>query len=202
MDVVLASRNRGKLAELQALLKPLNWRLQPLSDFTEQEAEEVAPTFLENALLKARFAARVSGRAALADDSGLEVDALHGAPGVRSARYAGGGGDAANNRKLLESLAAVAEERRSARFVCVMAFLRHAEDPVPVIAQGLWPGRILRAPRGGGGFGYDPLFFVPGHGCAAAELPPEEKNHISHRAQAAQALLMQLRESGIGNQAS
>ncbi|MFA5938340.1 MAG: RdgB/HAM1 family non-canonical purine NTP pyrophosphatase [Sinimarinibacterium sp.] len=192
-EVVLASRNRKKLAEMQALLAPLGMTLSLVSEFSAEAAEETAPTFVENALLKARHAATVSGLPAIADDSGIEVDALLGRPGVYSARYAGASaGDADNNARLLHDLAGVAVDRRSARFVCVMAFLRHAEDPVPVIAQGLWRGRILDAPRGANGFGYDPLFWVPDHGCSSAELDADVKNRISHRAQAAAALLAQL----------
>ncbi|MFP5305383.1 MAG: RdgB/HAM1 family non-canonical purine NTP pyrophosphatase [Gammaproteobacteria bacterium] len=195
-EAVLASRNRKKLAEMQALLAPLSLKLHPVSDFTDEAAAETAPSFVENALLKARHAARVSGLAAIADDSGIEVDALHGRPGVRSARYAGlDGDDAANNALLLRELAGVPEAARGARFVCAMVWLRHAEDPVPVIAQGFWRGRILDAPRGANGFGYDPLFHVPEHGCSAAELDAAVKNRISHRARAVAALIAQLRET-------
>jgi len=187
---VLASRNTKKLGEMQALLTPLGLQLRLVSEFTDEEAAETAPTFVENALLKARHAARVSGLPAIADDSGLEVDALLGRPGVHSARYAGlPSDDAANNHKLLEELAAVPASARGARFVCVMVALRHAEDPVPLIAQGFWRGQILEAPRGQQGFGYDPLFWVPEQNRSSAELPAAEKNRLSHRAQAAQALL-------------
>jgi XTP/dITP diphosphohydrolase len=196
-EVVLASHNAGKLAEMQALLAPLGWHLRPLSEFSAEGAEETASSFIENALLKARFAAQISGLPALADDSGIEAMALDGAPGVRSARYAGEhGDDAANNRALLAALAARPEASRAARFVCAMAFLRHAEDPVPVIAQGLWMGEILPAPRGEGGFGYDPLFLVPDLNRSAAELPAAEKNRISHRGRAVRALLRQLQGHG------
>ena len=193
-EVVLASRNAGKLAEMQALLTPLAWRLRLVSDFTDDAAEETAPSFVENALLKARHAARVSGLPAIADDSGIEVDALRGRPGVHSARYAApGASDADNNARLLHELAGVPEAHRGARFVCVMVALRHADDPVPLIAQGVWRGRILDAPRGAKGFGYDPLVFVPERTCSSAELDPAVKNRISHRAQAAAALLAGLR---------
>jgi XTP/dITP diphosphohydrolase len=211
MEAVLASRNRGKLAEMQALFGAAGLTLRLVSEFSDVAAEESAPTFVENALAKARHAARASGLPAIADDSGLEVDALNGRPGVISARYAAlgaspgdipvstgrrdagvHGDDAANNARVLRELAGLPEDRRGARFVCVMAFLRHAEDPVPLIAQGAWRGRILEAPRGANGFGYDPLFFVPTHGCASAELPAEVKNRISHRALAAAGLLAQL----------
>jgi len=191
--LVLASRNAGKLAEMQSLLAPQGWTVRLLSDFTDGAAVEDAPTFVENAIAKARFAAAASGLPALADDSGLEVDALHGAPGVRSARYAAEeADDAANNAKLLAALDGLSDEARTARFVCVMAFLRHAEDPVPVIAHGEWHGRIRHAPSGEGGFGYDPLFDVPEAGCSAAELRSERKQQLSHRGQAMRALLGQL----------
>lgn len=195
---VLASRNAKKLAEMQALLAPLGLCLRLVSEFSDETPAETAPSFVENALIKARHAARVSGRPAIADDSGLEVAALGGAPGVHSARYAGEpSDDAANNAKLLQALAGVPESGRSARFVSVLAFLRHAEDPVPVLAQGLWSGRILEAPRGVRGFGYDPLFWVPEQGCSSAELAPETKNRLSHRALASAELLRQLRAAAL-----
>ncbi|MFW5909360.1 MAG: RdgB/HAM1 family non-canonical purine NTP pyrophosphatase [Thiohalospira sp.] len=186
---VLASGNRGKVAELSALLEPAGLVVEPQSDHGVPEAEEPHPTFVENALAKARNAARHTGLAAIADDSGLVVDTLNGAPGVRSARYAGpDGDDAANNARLLAELEGVPEAQRTARFVCVLVYLDHAEDPTPVIAQGFWEGRILEAPRGEGGFGYDPLFWVPDRGCASAELEAAEKNRISHRGRALTAL--------------
>lgn len=195
-DLVLASRNRKKLLELEALLAPLGYRLRLVSEFSDVEPDESAPTFVENALIKARHAARVSGLPAIADDSGLEVAALGGAPGVHSARYSGvHGDDAANNAKLLSSLAAVKDDRRSARFISVLAMLRHADDPVPLIAFGAWPGRILQAPRGMQGFGYDPLFLDPESGLTAAEMTADAKNAVSHRARAFAALLAQLRPS-------
>ncbi|MHA7833200.1 MAG: RdgB/HAM1 family non-canonical purine NTP pyrophosphatase [Algiphilus sp.] len=197
--LVLASRNAGKLTEMQALLAPQGWHVRLLSEFSEGAAVEDAPTFVENAIAKARYAAAVSGLPALADDSGLEVEVLEGAPGVRSARYAGvDADDAANNAKLLAALSDVPEAARAARFVCVMAFLRHAEDPVPRIAQGEWQGRILSAPRGDGGFGYDPLFEITELGCSAAELSREQKQARSHRGQAMRALLAQLPRGGDG----
>jgi XTP/dITP diphosphohydrolase len=195
-SVVLASRNGKKLAEMQALLAPLGLKLRLVSEFTDEAAEETAPSFVENALLKARHAAHVSGLPAIADDSGIEVAALHGAPGVHSARYAGAhGDDDANNRKLLAALAGRPAAERGARFVCALTYLRHADDPVPVIALGLWSGRILETPRGANGFGYDPLFWVPEHDCSSAELDPALKNRISHRARAVAALVAQLRET-------
>jgi len=193
-EIVLASRNAKKLAELQGLLGALGYRLRPLSEFSGEAAEEHAPSFVENALLKARHAAKVSGLPALSDDSGIEVDALNGAPGVHSARYAGANAsDAANNTRLLEALRDVPMHRRGARYVCVLAFVRQPYDPVPVLAQGEWRGQLLETPRGNNGFGYDPLFWVAQHGKSAAELPAELKNRLSHRARAAAALLQALR---------
>ncbi|GMQ52238.1 RdgB/HAM1 family non-canonical purine NTP pyrophosphatase [Halopseudomonas aestusnigri] len=182
-ELVLASNNKGKLAELQAMLGD-SITVRPQSDFTDIEAEETGLTFVENALIKARHAARISGLPALADDSGLAVDALGGAPGIYSARYAGGGGDAANNAKLLEALKDVPDAERGAQFICALALLRHAEDPIPVICEGAWQGRILHAPSGEHGFGYDPLFWVPERDCSSAKLSPQEKNQLSHRARA------------------
>lgn len=183
-EVVLASGNAGKVRELQALLGP-GWRIRPQSDLGVPPVEETGDTFLANALLKARHAARLTGLPALADDSGLEVDALGGEPGVRSARYAGpGADDAANNSKLLAALAGVPEAGRTARFRCVLVWLDGPDDDVPLVAEGAWQGRILAAPRGKGGFGYDPLFLDPGTGLAAAEMDPVAKNARSHRGQA------------------
>ncbi len=182
MKVVLATGNKGKVRELSAILADAGITVQPQSDFAVPEAEETGLTFVENAILKARNAAAHTGLPAVADDSGIEVDALNGAPGIYSARYAGKEADSAdNNAKLLEVLKGLPESQRTARFRCVIVYLRHADDPSPIIAEGAWEGRILEAPRGEGGFGYDPLFFVPTHGCSSAELPPEEKNRISHR---------------------
>jgi len=193
-EVVLASRNAKKLAELQDLLGALDYRLRAVSEFSDEPAEEHAPSFVENALLKARHAARVAGLPALADDSGIEVEALNGAPGVHSARFAGAGAsDAANNEKLLEALRDVPAHRRTARYVCVLAFVRQPYDPIPLLAQGEWRGTLLEAPRGAAGFGYDPLFWVAEHGQSAAELPAALKNRLSHRARAAAALLQALR---------
>ncbi len=188
-EIVLATGNAGKQKELEALLAglPLTLRLQ--SEFGVSSAEETGLTFVENAILKARHAARETGLPALADDSGLEVDALGGAPGVHSARYAGpGAGDADNVDKLLGALAGVDAPGRGAAFRCVVVLMRHANDPAPIICSGRWPGRIAAAPVGDGGFGYDPVFFVPDHGATAAELPAATKNAISHRAQALAAL--------------
>ena len=189
MKLVLASGNAGKLAEFRTLLGDAGWDVRPQSEFGIGDAEETGLSFIENAILKARHAARASGLPALADDSGLCVDALDGAPGLYSARYAGAHGDAAANiDKLLGQLREVEPARRTARFVCVLALLRHAEDPTPVIAQGEWEGRILSTPRGNHGFGYDPVFLVPEHDASAAQLEPALKHRISHRAQAMAAL--------------
>lgn len=192
--MVLASSNKKKLAELQNLLSDLDWQVQPQSTFNIPDAVENGASFIENAIIKARHAAQISGLPALADDSGLAVDALGGNPGIYSARFAGEhGNDAANNQKLLDALIDVPEEKRTAQFHCVLALVRHAEDPVPVVCHGVWQGSILRAPRGENGFGYDPLFWVPSHACSSAELSAIEKNRISHRGQAMQLLLNALR---------
>lgn len=193
-ELVLASRNVKKLAEMRELLAPAGLPLRSIADFSDVEPEETATTFVENALIKARHAAKVSGLPALADDSGIEVAALGGRPGVYSARYAGGhGDDAANNAKLLDAMREVPDSARSARFVAVLVLLRHAEDPVPLIAQGFWEGRILREPRGRHGFGYNPVFLDVASGLSAAEMTAEQKNARSHRAQAVAGLLAQLR---------
>ena len=188
-QLVLASHNAGKLKELQAMLGA-SVQLRSVSEFSTVEPEETGLSFVENAILKARNAARLSGLPALADDSGLAVDFLGGAPGIYSARYAEGLGDAANNAKLLQALQDVPVEQRGAQFVCVLALVRHAEDPLPILCEGLWPGRILTAASGAHGFGYDPLFWVPERSCSSAELGPVEKNQLSHRARA-MALLRQ-----------
>ncbi|WP_285276279.1 RdgB/HAM1 family non-canonical purine NTP pyrophosphatase [Halopseudomonas bauzanensis] len=182
-QLVLASNNAGKLKELQAMLGA-HIEVLPQSQFISEEAEETGLSFIENAILKARHAARASGLPALADDSGLAVDALGGAPGIYSARYADGLGDAANNAKLLDALKDVPDEQRGARFICALALVRHADDPVPIICEGAWEGRILHAAQGEHGFGYDPLFLVPELGVSSAELPAEQKNQLSHRARA------------------
>ncbi|MEF9978150.1 MAG: RdgB/HAM1 family non-canonical purine NTP pyrophosphatase [Thermomonas sp.] len=182
MKLVLASSNAGKLVELRELLGDAGIDLHTQSEFGVEDAEESGLSFIENAILKARHASRATGLPALGDDSGLCVDALDGAPGLYSARYSGVHGNAeANIDKLLRELDGVADDQRSARFVCVLAMVRHADDPMPVIAEGVWEGRILHARTGGNGFGYDPVFFSPAHGCGAAELPPETKNRDSHR---------------------
>ena len=186
MKLVLASGNAGKLAELRGLLAGTGIELVAQSELGIGDAEETGLTFVENAILKARYAARTSGMAALADDSGLCVDALGGAPGLYSARYAGVHGDnAGNNTKLLRELDGVPDTKRTAHFTCVLALVRGADDPDPIIATGRWPGRVLTAPRGEHGFGYDPVFLPDdGGGLGSAELEPALKNRISHRGQA------------------
>ncbi len=189
MKLVLASSNPGKLEELRDLLADTGIELVAQSDLGVDDAEETAATFVENALLKARHAAAVTGLPALADDSGICVDALGGAPGLYSARYSGVHGDAqANIDKLLAALRGEPAERRGAHFYAVIVMLRHAGDPQPIIAEGVWPGSILEERRGDGGFGYDPVFFDPEQGRSAAELPSALKNRISHRGRALAAL--------------
>ena len=194
-ELVLASHNAGKLKELQAMLGA-HIKLRSIAEFTDQEPEETGLSFVENAILKARYAAQISGLPALADDSGLAVDYLGGAPGIYSARYAadeGGKSDAANNAKLLRVLQTVPEAQRGAQFVCVLALMRHAADPLPILCEGIWQGRILPVAQGEHGFGYDPLFWLDEHNCSSAELSPELKNQYSHR-----ALAMQLLKARLG----
>ncbi|NJD31804.1 MAG: RdgB/HAM1 family non-canonical purine NTP pyrophosphatase [Gammaproteobacteria bacterium] len=178
---------------MRAILAPWHVEVLPISDFTQEAPAETGLSFVENAILKARFAAEISGLPAIADDSGLEVDALHGAPGVYSARYAGASADdAANNAKLLHELAGVPAERRTARYRCAMAYLRWPVDPAPIVCQATWEGSIVEVPRGSGGFGYDPLFRVEGSDRTAAEFAPDDKNRVSHRGQALRALVAAL----------
>jgi XTP/dITP diphosphohydrolase len=195
-QLVLASSNPGKIREIAALLSPLRVEVLPQSHFSVTDADEPHPTFIENALAKARHAARHTGLPALADDSGICVHVLGGAPGVHSARLAGDPrSDQRNNERLLELLAEHAD--RSAHYYCVLVLLRHADDPQPLIAEGEWHGEILRAPRGSGGFGYDPLFLDPARSLSGAELPMEEKNRISHRGQALRRLAEHLRTAPL-----
>ena len=192
--LVLASNNPGKVREINAILADRGITVLPQSDFDAPEVEETGLSFVENAILKARSAARHSGLPALADDSGIEVDALRGAPGIYSARFAGpGASDADNLARLLDRLKDVPEAERTARFQCLMVLMEHEADPTPLICQGTWEGRITFEPAGDNGFGYDPVFFVPDHGCTAAQLEAAEKNRISHRARALQCLLDALR---------
>ena len=190
--IVLASGNAGKLKEFRQILATRSVDLLAQSEFAVSDVEETGLSFVENALIKARHACAETGYPAIADDSGIEVDALQGRPGIYSARYAGVSGaaaDAANNAKLLQELEHVTAGDRSARFHCVIAFLRHETDPMPLICQGSWEGRILLSESGRHGFGYDPLFYVPSHDCASAELDPEIKNSLSHRGQALRQLM-------------
>lgn len=187
-SLVLASGNPGKLRELTAMLEPMGWKVRPQSEWNFPEAVEDGLSFVENALIKARHAARLTGFPSLADDSGLVVDALDGAPGIYSARYAGEGGDDANCKKLLAALQAVPDADRGAHFYCAMALVHHGEDPAPLIAIGRWDGFITREACGDGGFGYDPLFGVPETQCTSAELPADVKNEMSHRGRALRAM--------------
>lgn len=192
--IVLASGNKKKVAELQLLLNPSGFEVISQTSLGIPDAAETGLTFVENAIIKARQAARLSGLPAIADDSGLEVDALNGEPGIYSARFAGDpSNDERNNQLLLEKLRSVPDGGRTARFQCVLVYLRHAADPSPVICQASWAGSILHEPRGESGFGYDPLFFVPTHKCSAAQLDANEKARISHRGQAMKKLLQALR---------
>lgn len=190
--VVLASGNKGKLVELQTILAEKQVELVPQSELGVGSVPETGLSFVENALIKARHAAKETGLPAIADDSGIEVDALNGEPGIYSARYSGVDGaeaDARNNIKLLAELEQVPEAERTARFQCVIVHMRHDKDPMPLICQGTWEGRILFEEQGENGFGYDPLFYVPEHDCASAQLSPEIKNSLSHRGQALRTLL-------------
>ncbi len=193
MKVILASGNKGKLNEFNQLLGPFNIEVLPQSEFNVSSVEETGLTFIENAILKARHASEVSGLPAIADDSGLEVDALKGAPGIYSARYSGeGANDTTNNQKLLRELCGVKTEDRTARFQCVLVYLEHPADPTPIVCQGSWEGFILEAPAGEQGFGYDPLFWVPSKQCSSAELDRDEKNRLSHRGKALGELIKRL----------
>ncbi len=193
MKVVLASGNKGKLKEFNQLLNPLDIEVLPQSAFNISSVEETGLTFVENAILKARHASKISGLPAIADDSGLEVDALNGAPGIYSARYAGEDAtDALNNQKLLTDLQGIDTDKRTARFQCLLVFLEHPSDPTPVICQGSWEGLILESPSGDQGFGYDPLFWVPSENCASAELSKDKKNTLSHRGKALRELIGKL----------
>jgi len=192
-QLVLASDNQGKLKELTALLSDSGFSVVGQGDLDVTPAEETGETFIENAILKARNAARQTGRPAIADDSGIEVDVLKGAPGVYSARFAGDNAtDSDNVAKLLSQLTDVQSEDRKARFRCLMVYLRRADDPAPLICEGTWSGKVTLTPSGENGFGYDPVFWVPDEGCTAAELNPARKNVLSHRAQALKQLVAEL----------
>jgi len=188
--IVLASNNKGKVREFNQLLADLDYEVIPQAELGVEEIEETGLTFVENSILKARNASKITGLPAIADDSGIEVDALKGAPGIYSARFAGeNASDQENLDKLLQTLKDVPDEQRTARFQCLLVFMQHDLDPTPMIFQGTWEGHILHAPQGENGFGYDPVFFVPGENCSSAQLPSEVKNRLSHRGQALQKLL-------------
>ncbi|NMP17694.1 XTP/dITP diphosphatase [Thalassotalea sp. Y01] len=191
--IVLATGNKGKVKELAELLAKQHIEVLPQSDFNVADVAETGTTFIENAIIKARHAAKITGLPAIADDSGLEVDYLQGAPGIYSARYAGeGANDQDNNAKLLQALHGVPSEQRTARFQCVLVFMRHGDDPTPIICQGTWEGEITSEAHGEQGFGYDPLFWVAQHQQTSAQLPREIKNTLSHRAKALQQLVKAL----------
>ncbi len=192
-QIVLASGNAGKLREIAQLLEGLNLEILPQSEFNVPEVEETGLTFVDNAILKARNAAHYTGLPAIADDSGIAVDVLRGRPGIYSARFAGiGASDEENLEKLIRMVEPFPDEERTARFICSMVYIRHEEDHVPVIAEGVWEGQLLIDPKGQNGFGYDPIFYVSSQQCTSAELPPEIKNKLSHRGQALRKLLEQL----------
>ena len=195
-EIVLASGNPGKVREIGELLADLDLTVVAQSEFDVPEAEETGLTFVENAIIKARNAAAHTRRAAIADDSGLEVDALNGAPGIYSARFAGkGASDQENLQKLLAEMESVPEAERTARFQCLMVYMRHADDPTPIICQGTWEGRIMTSPSGTNGFGYDPVFFVPECHCTSAELSADKKNSLSHRGKALRQLVNLLKSA-------
>lgn len=195
MKIVLASNNKGKIREFSELLKDFHCEIIPQAELGVDDVEETGLTFIENALIKARHAAKITGLPALADDSGLAVKALLGAPGIYSARYAGSPTNAANNIiKLLDEMKHIPDNKRQASFHCVLAFMTHAEDPTPIICDGIWQGNILHEPIGENGFGYDPVFYVPSEKKSSAQLPAELKNRISHRGIALQSILKLLPE--------
>jgi XTP/dITP diphosphohydrolase len=193
--IILASNNVGKLCEFKNLFSEININIFPQSEFNVEDAVEDGLSFVENAIIKARHAAKVTKHAAIADDSGVEIDALNGEPGINSARFSGThGDDQGHNQLVLKKMSGLAYEQRSARFQCVLAYMRHENDPTPLVCQASWEGFILEDARGEDGFGYDPLFYVPEHNCSSAQLPKELKNKISHRAKALQILLAALTE--------
>lgn len=193
--IVLATGNQGKVREMADLLAEFGFDVMAQSEFNVSDVAETGTTFIENAIIKARHAAKQTGMAAIADDSGLEVDYLAGAPGVYSARYAGeGASDADNLNKLLEAMQGVPQDQRTARFHCVLVLMRHADDPTPLVCHGKWEGRILEQAHGSNGFGYDPVFFVPEENCASAELEPARKKQLSHRGQALNKLFQAIEE--------
>lgn len=193
--IVLASNNKGKVREFGEILSTLDMEVLPQAEFDIEDADETGLTFVENAIIKARHASGIAGLPAIADDSGLEVDALNGEPGIYSARYSGEGAtDEKNLLKLLGALIDVPEEKRTARFQCLLVYMRHATDPTPLICQGTWEGRITFEPRGENGFGYDPIFYVPEYNCTSAQLLPEQKHKLSHRGMALAKLVAKLKK--------
>jgi XTP/dITP diphosphohydrolase len=197
-DILLASGNKGKVNELKEMLAPLGLNVVPQSEFNVEEVPETGTTFVENAIIKARHASKVTGLPCIADDSGLEVAALNGAPGIYSSRFAGEGAtDGTNIDKLLSQLDGIEESKRQARFVCVLVFMRHADDPTPIICQGSWDGVISTERQGENGFGYDPVFFQPQLNLAAAQLNPEQKHSLSHRGKALRQLMAQFQQLGL-----
>ena len=193
-QLVLATGNAGKVKEIMGMLQPLGWQVTPQTEFFASEVEETGLSFIENAILKARYACAQTGLPAMADDSGIEVSAMQGRPGIYSSRYAGpDANDQDNIQKMLSEMMDVPEGQRQASFYCAMAFCRHEHDPTPLIALGQWQGEILRTPVGAGGFGYDPIFFVPDLGLSSAELSKAQKSQISHRALALRALVEQIK---------
>ncbi|MFT2091686.1 XTP/dITP diphosphatase [Paraglaciecola sp. 2405UD69-4] len=194
-EVVLATGNQGKVKELAKMLSDLGIKVLPQSDFAVGDVAETGTTFVENAIIKARHGAKITGLPTIADDSGLAVDALGGAPGVYSARYSGDNAtDQSNILKLLDAMADVPANKRQAKFLCVLVFMRHADDPTPIICQGEWAGEITTKQDGDNGFGYDPVFWVPEKNCSSAQLTPEQKNALSHRGKALTLLLSQLKQ--------
>ncbi len=194
--IVLASGNQGKLREFAQILQKFDFEIIPQSEFKVPDIAETGLSFVENALIKARNAAQYTGLPAMSDDSGIEVDALDGSPGIYSARFAGlNATDDDNNKLLIEKLKNIPDIKRTARYHCVIVYMHHANDPMPLICQGSWEGKILHEPHGQHGFGYDPFFYVPTHNCASAELSPEIKNQLSHRGQALRVLQMALQNS-------
>lgn len=196
-DILIASGNKGKVNELKEMLAPFGLNVVPQSQYSVEDVPETGTTFVENAIIKARHAAKVTGLPCIADDSGLEVKALNGAPGIYSARFAGPDAtDGTNIDKLLTAMKDVDEGHRQARFVCVLVFMRHADDPTPIICQGAWEGEIIEQRSGENGFGYDPVFYQPQLNKTAAELSPDEKHSLSHRGQALKQLVSQLKQQG------
>jgi XTP/dITP diphosphohydrolase len=197
-QIVLATGNKGKVREFKQMLRNQPFEILPQSEFDVSEVEETGLTFVENAIIKARHAAKVTGLPAIADDSGIEVDALNGAPGIYSARYAGqDANDKDNLHKLIQDVKEIDEPLRTARFQCVLVLMRHENDPTPIICQGTWEGSLLKEPAGQNGFGYDPIFWLEANQCTSAELDPDTKDKLSHRGQALRKLVNELEQSSF-----